>query len=362
MLYYLSYLTDFYSPLNLFRYITVRATVAAIAAFILSLVFGRFIIAFLKARKVHENSHKSDSKKLSEMHSSKSETPTMGGLIIMFSFLLSVLLCAKLGNIYVLLVLFTGLFLAILGFMDDYIKLMFEDRDGLRAKTKLFFQILLGCIVAVILYLTSDPDKRGLLAFPFYKHALDIGIGYIFFTAVVIVSSSNGVNLTDGLDGLATGCSVLLYLSFMIICYIVGRIDFSGYLHILYIPGAGEIAIVCAALVGSTLGFLWFNCHPAEIFMGDTGALSLGGMAGIIAVIIKKEYLLLIVGGIFVAEALSVVLQVLSFKLFGKRVFRIAPLHHHFQFGGLSESKITIRFWIVAAILALFSICTLKIR
>lgn len=362
MLYYLSNLTDFYSPLNLFRYITVRATIAAIVAFLFSLVFGRFIIAFLKARNVHENSHKSDSKKLSEMHSTKSETPTMGGVIIMSSFLIAALLCARLGNTYVLLVLFTGVYLAVLGFVDDYIKLMFENRDGLRAKTKLIFQILLGVIVALVLYWTSDPNTRSLLAFPFYKNAADIGLLYIILTAVVIVSSSNGVNLTDGLDGLAAGCSVLLYLSFMIVCYIVGRIDFSGYLHILYVPGAGEVAIVCAALVGSTLGFLWYNSHPAEIFMGDTGALSLGGMAGMIAVIIKKEYLLLIIGGIFVAEALSVVLQVLSFKLFGKRIFRIAPLHHHYQFGGLSESKITIRFWIVAAILALFSICTLKIR
>lgn len=285
----------------------------------------------------------------------------MGGILIVLAIVSSTLLWANLTNKYVLLVIFSTLWSAVVGFMDDYIKLVKKRSLGLTVIMKLTGQLILGLTIGLILF--YDPQVSKVLYIPFFKNLfIDFGIFYIFFIMLVIIGSSNAVNLTDGLDGLAIGCVVMVAIAYSGLSYITGRFDFSQYLRIFYVPGSGELTVFCASIVGAGLGFLWFNCHPATIFMGDTGSLALGGAIGTVAIFIKKELLLLLVGGIFVAEALSVILQVGSYKLRGKRIFLIAPLHHHFQLRGWSESKIIVRFWIVAAILALLSLTTLKLQ
>jgi len=334
---------------------------AALTAFILSLIFGPPMIKALRRFKIGENVRKEDSAKLYELHSSKQDTPTMGGLLILSAVILSTLLWAEVFNKYIILSLFSTVWLGVTGFIDDYIKQVRKKSKGLTVTAKLTSQIVLGLIIGLILFLSPPYNTK--ISIPFFKDVfLDAGVFYVLFVILVIAGSSNAVNLTDGLDGLAIGSVIMVALTFSVLSYVTGNVKFSDYLLIPYVKGAGELAIFCASILGAGLGFLWFNCYPASIFMGDVGSLALGGALGIVALLIKKELLLVIVGGIFVVEALSVILQVGSFRLRKRRIFKIAPLHHHFQFLGLAESKVIVRFWIVASLLALLTLVTLKIR
>lgn len=402
----LGYLQDLSPDLQILRYITFRAALAAITAFLFSIVVGGRIIRLLSSRGIHEAAGRSDSKVLNGLHASKSQTPTMGGLLFLLAMTGAVIAWGRLDNAYVLLVLGTMLALGALGFADDYIKLTRRDRPGLSASTKLAWQGVIGAGAALILVqflevrlpeapvpakteapsmanvgpptlpwitaeaegeprysIRDDSDLSTSVFIPFARRVrIPLGILFIGLATLVVVATSNAVNLTDGLDGLACGSLILVSGTFAIVAYVVGRMDFAAYLRLPYVPGSGELSVLCAAMVGSGMGFLWHNCHPAEVFMGDTGSLPLGGAIGLVAVILKQEALLFVAGGIFVAEAASVILQVASFRLRGKRIFRIAPLHHHFQFGGMQENKVTVRFWIIGAILALLSLVTLKVR
>lgn len=362
MFYHLLYpLKDIFFGFNVFRYITFRAAGAAITSFLLCILLGPVIIRKLREFKIGQVVRGEEAKGIYEFHKNKTGTPTMGGLLIVTAIILSTVLWADLTNKYVLLAIFSTVWLCLVGFMDDYIKLSLRRSKGLTARSKFIGQIMLGLLIGLYIYL--DPQIGKNLDIPFLKNAfVDLGIFYIFFTILVIVGASNAMNLTDGLDGLAIGCTIMVALTYTALSYITGNFKISDYLNITYIPGTGELAVFCAAIMGAGLGFLWFNSNPAEVFMGDTGSLALGGAIGVVAIFIKKELLLLLVGGIFVAEALSVILQVASFKLFKKRIFLMAPLHHHFQMKGWPENKVVVRFWIVAAILALLSLATLKIR
>jgi phospho-N-acetylmuramoyl-pentapeptide-transferase len=363
MFYYFLYpLRDLFSGFNVFKYITFRSAMAAMTTFFLCIFFGGKIIKKLASLHICENVRKKEEvRELYDLHHHKQGTPTMGGLMMVCSVVLSTFLWADLKNKYILLTLVAFLWLAFVGFADDYIKLTFKRSKGLSARAKFLGQIILGLGIGILVYL--DPGSSTRLDIPFLKTVtLDLGVFYIFFVLLVIVGTSNAVNLTDGLDGLATGSMLFVAFSYGILSYVTGHLKFSQYLLIPYIEGVGELSVFCAALIGACLGFLWFNCYPAAVFMGDVGSLALGGAIGLVAVFIKKELLLVIVGGIFVAEAVSVILQVASFKLRKKRIFKCAPLHHHFQMMGWPESKIIVRFWIIAAILALFTLTTLKLR
>ena len=362
MLYHLLYpLKDIFFGFNLFRYITFRAAMAALTAFIISLIFGPPLIRLLGRMKVTQNIRKEESSKLYELHSKKQNTPTMGGLLILLALISATLLWADIFNRYIIMVIFTTLWLGITGFFDDYIKQTRKRSKGLSAAGKLISQVSLGLILGVILFL--NPENSTKLDVPFFKDiSLDLGILYILFVVIIITGSSNAVNLTDGLDGLAIGIVIMVAFAYALLSYFSGNIKFSSYLLIPYIKGSGELTVFCASILGAALGFLWFNCYPASIFMGDVGSLALGGALAAVAIFIKKELLLVIVGGIFVVEALSVILQVGSFKLKKKRLFKIAPIHHHFQFLGWAEPKVIVRFWIIAAFLALLTLVTLKVR
>ncbi len=334
---------------------------AAMTAFLVSLIFGPAIIGILKNLKIGENVRREDSARLYELHSSKQGTPTMGGILILLAIISSTLFWADIFNRYIILALFSTLWLGLTGFLDDYLKHIRKCSRGLTVTAKFSSQIILGLVLGTIFFL--DPRFSTRLDLPFLKNvSLELGIFYVLFTILLITSTSNAVNLTDGLDGLAIGIVVMVAVAFSILSYVSGNIKFSQYLLIPYIPGSGELTVFCAAIFGAGLGFLWFNCYPASVFMGDAGSLSLGGALGTVALLIKKELLLVIVGGIFVVEALSVILQVASFRLRNKRIFKIAPLHHHFQFSGWQENKVIVRFWIIASLLALLTIITLKIR
>jgi len=362
MLYHLLYpLRDIISFLNIFRYITFRSAMAALTAFIISLIFGPVLIRKLKKNKIGEQVRIEDSQKLHELHRSKQDTPTMGGILILAAIILSTLLWSDIFNKYILIVLFSTIWLGITGFIDDYTKQIKKKSKGLTATAKLTSQIILGLILGVILLLDSQMNIK--LDIPFLKDiSLNLDGFYVLFVIIVITGSSNAVNLTDGLDGLAIGIVVMVAIAFSILCYVTGNLKFSDYLLIPFIKGSAELTVFCASILGAGLGFLWFNCYPASIFMGDVGSLALGGALGTVALLIKKELLLIIVGGIFVLEALSVILQVGYFRLFKKRIFKIAPLHHHFQFLNWPENKVIVRFWIVASLLALLTLVTLKIR
>lgn len=362
MFYHLFYpLREFWFGFNIFKYITFRSAMAAVTAFLLSLCLGPWVIRRLSALKVAEHVRSQDVAALYPLHKNKEGTPTMGGILILLAILGSTFLWADLTNRFTLIAIFSTIWLGIVGFIDDYIKLVKKRSKGLAAVTKLLGQILLGLAIGVYFYIAKDGST--ILEFPFLKKiVIDMSVFYIFFVTLVIVGTSNAVNLTDGLDGLAIGCTSIAALAYSVLSYIAGNAILSKYLLITYIPGSGELSVFCASIIGAGLGFLWYNCHPAEIFMGDTGSLALGGALGVVAVIIKKELLLFIVGGIFVFEALSVIIQVISFKTVKRRVFLMAPAHHHFQIKGLNESKIIVRFWIVAILLALFTLVTLKIR
>jgi phospho-N-acetylmuramoyl-pentapeptide-transferase len=342
---------------ELFKYISSRSCLAAFTAFFISIFFGHWFIKRLRALKVGEDTTKTDSEELKRMHFGKKNTPTMGGIIVIAAILISTLLWCNIYNEYILLLMFTLIWFGVLGFIDDYIKLTQKNAAGLTDVSKLLFQSALGLIVGLILYFHFTKFTWGTqLVIPFIKgFKPDIGPFYILIVAFYIVGMSNAVNLTDGLDGLAIGCSVIAGIAFAVVAYISGRVDFSNYLRVPYIPGSGELCVFCAAVAGGGLGFLWYNCFPAQVFMGDTGSLTLGGILGLIAVIVKQEVLMIIIGGVFIAEAVSVLLQVSFYKMTKKRIFRCAPLHHHFQFMGWPEAKITLRFWIVAALLAVCS-------
>jgi phospho-N-acetylmuramoyl-pentapeptide-transferase len=381
MLYYLVYhvLQRYFSPLNVFRYITVRTVYASLTAMFLALVFGPWLIRRLVALQIGQFIREEGP----EAHKKKAGTPTMGGVLIVLSTAVPTLLWADLTNPFVLLALFALLGFAAIGFMDDYAKVTKRQNLGLTARRKLLLQVLVSLVVGVgLLVLATQSAHSTQLVFPFFKrfqpdlviHSL-LGpeyfgghlwplafVPFLAFIAIVIVGSSNAVNLTDGLDGLAIGCTVIAAGALTVLTYVSSNFRWAQYLDIQYIPRVGELTVFCGALVGASLGFLWYNAHPAEIFMGDVGSLSLGGTLGVIAVIIKQEILLFFVGGIFVIEALSVILQVGSFKLRGKRIFRMAPIHHHFELLGWSESKVIVRFWIVALVFALFALTTLKLR
>lgn len=362
MFYHLLYpLRDFISAFNVFRYITFRAAMAALTAFILSLIFGPILIRKLKELKLGEKINKADSLKLDDLHRHKQNTPTMGGILILGAVIISTLFWADLTNHCVWIVLFSTVWLGLTGFIDDYLKQTKKKAGGLSPAIKFSSQIILGLILGIILIIDSHYNVK--LEIPFLKGInLDLDGLYVLFVILVISGSSNAVNLTDGLDGLAIGIVVMVGIAFSVLCYISGNVNLSNYLFVSYIEGAGELTIFCASIVGAGLGFLWFNCYPASIFMGDVGSLALGGAIGTVALLIKKEMLLIIVGGIFVLEAVSVILQVGIFKLTKKRIFKIAPLHHHFQFLDWPENKVIVRFWIIAGLLALFALVTLKIR
>jgi phospho-N-acetylmuramoyl-pentapeptide-transferase len=362
MLYHLLYpLHEIFSALNIFRYITFRSGMAAITSFIISLIFGPILIRKLRALKIGEKVNKADSARLDELHSHKKDTPTMGGILVISSVVLSTLLWADLFDKYIIIVLFCTIWLAVTGFIDDYLKQIKKKPKGLAASTKLTSQIVLGLILGTVLLFDRSNSIR--LDIPFLKDvSLNLDGFYILFVILVIAGSSNAVNLTDGLDGLAIGIVVMVALAFSVLSYLTGNLKFSDYLLIPYIREASELTVFCSSILGAGLGFLWFNCYPASIFMGDVGSLALGGALGIVALLIKKEMLLVIVGGIFVVEALSVILQVASFRLTKKRIFRIAPLHHHFQFLNWPENKVIVRFWIIASLLALLTLVTLKTR
>lgn len=349
------------SVFNIFRYITFRAAMACLTAFVISLVFGPPIIRMLARMKIGENIRKEESVKLYELHSGKQNTPTMGGILILLAVISSTLLWSDISNRYIIIALFSTIWLGVTGFIDDYIKQSKKRSKGLTAASKLTSQIILGLLLGMMLFL--DPQVSTKLDMPFLKNvSIDLGIFYILFVILVIAGSSNAVNLTDGLDGLAIGVVIMVALGFSVLSYLSGNIKLSDYLLIPYIRGSGELTVFCASIFGAGLGFLWFNCHPASVFMGDVGSLALGGALGIIAILIRKELLLFIIGGVFVVEALSVILQVVSFRLTKKRIFKIAPIHHHFQFLGWSENKVIVRFWIIASLLALLTLVTLKIR
>jgi len=359
MLYKLIYLfhADF-SWLNVFRYITFRTILSSLSSLILVFIFGVWVIKKLRAMQVGQHIREDGPPN----HKEKAGTPTMGGCLILPVIMVSTLVWAEPNNIYVWLVMFVIFCYGLIGFIDDYLKMVRANSVGLSTNSKLALQVLVALMVAIILQVYPGFDSR--LNVPFFKTVTpDLGWGYVPLAVLVIVGASNAVNLTDGLDGLAIGPIIVAFASYLIFSYLAGHVKIALYLQIPYVAGIGEISVLCGAVVGAGLGFLWYNTFPAELFMGDVGSLPLGAVLGTVAVITKQELVLILVGGIFVVEALSVIFQVLYFKVTGgQRIFRMAPLHHHFELKGWAESKVTVRFWIIAIILALLSISTLKLR
>ncbi|MCB1086113.1 MAG: phospho-N-acetylmuramoyl-pentapeptide-transferase [Verrucomicrobiae bacterium] len=366
MLYYLHLLSDKMDALNVFRYGTFRAAGACLTAFLLSVIFGERVILRLTALKIGQPIRTAaEVHKLAELHGGKGGTPTMGGILIVGAVVTSALLWAIPSNPFIITLLLVTIGTGLLGFFDDYLKVTKKSSAGVSGRVKLFAQF--GVALAAVLFLYVTPETSEFirrLYVPFLKEPLikDMGLFAVVLLPVVVVGCSNAVNLTDGLDGLATGCTLTTAAAYMVFSYVAGNSVAANYLFLPFHPLAGEVAIFCAALLGAGLGFLWFNCHPARVFMGDTGSLSIGGMLGMIAICCKQEILLIIVGGVFVAEAMSVILQVASFKLTGKRIFRMAPLHHHFELMGWKESKVITRFWIASIICALVGVATMKLR
>lgn len=362
MLYLLfSFLSSECTALNVFKYITFRAMCAAFFSLLISFILGQRVIDWLQTFQKDGQPIREDGPASHLI--TKKGTPTMGGILIILSMSSSILLWANLSNIYIWVILFIMTSFALLGFLDDYRKLCRKNSKGVPGKLKLAWQAFTG-LIAVLLIAYADSSGNAFTVFvPFFKQCIiDLGLFYLIFGALVIVGASNSVNLTDGLDGLATMPVIISACCFALISYLVGNIVFANYLQIHYVARVGEIAIVCAAMVGSCLGFLWYNAPPARVFMGDIGSLTLGGMLGAIGVITKHEIVLCIVGGLFVIETVSVILQVGSFKLRGKRIFQMAPIHHHFEKLGWSEPTIVIRFWIIAFIFGLIGLATLKLR
>ena len=355
---------DYFFGFNVFRYLTVKATLAAVTALLFSLLVGPRIIKLLQKHQIGEEIRMDGP----SSHLSKKGTPTMGGLIILLSILIGVLIWANPLNIYVGLILLATVIMGLVGFVDDYLKTVKKMKKGLISRYKLIGQISLGLVIGAVIYF--HPFFEGLhsnTSVPFFKNLeIDFGIIYIFFIVFVITGTSNAVNLTDGLDGLAAGLSAIAFLAFAGMSYVTGNINFSDYLNIIYLPGSGELTVFCMAVVGASIGFLWYNTYPAQVFMGDTGSLALGSALGTVAVLIKKELLLVIIGGVFIYEVISVIIQTTYFKYSrkkygeGKRIFKMAPLHHHFELKGWHESKVVVRFWIIGILLALLSLTTFK--
>lgn len=343
---------------NLLHYISFRTALSTIMSLMLCFLFGPYIIKFLHKYQKFGQPIREDGP---ESHILKQGTPTMGGIMIVGSVTLSTLCFADLRNAYIWIVLFVMVSFSVLGFWDDYLKVVKHNSKGISAKTKILIQILVGLLAS---FAVENISHNHLISFPFFKNLiLDLGIFYIFFSLLVIIGSSNAVNLTDGLDGLAIVPIAIVSGCFALICYLSGNIIYANYLQIPYIFHLGELTILCGALIGGSLGFLWYNAQPAEVFMGDTGSLSLGGAIGTISVISRNEILLAIIGGLFVIETLSVIIQVYYYKASGgKRIFRMAPLHHHFEQKGWSESKVVIRFWIISILFALIGLSSLKLR
>lgn len=359
MLYHLLYpLHTTWSGFNVFRYITFRTIYATVTAFLVCFILGPWMIRKLAVLQVGQYIQNDGP----QTHLTKAGTPTMGGLLIISAVAAATLLWADLTNVFVWIVLFVIVGFSAIGFIDDYLKQVKKQNEGLKARTKFTLQFILALVAGTWVYFCSDFSTQ--VTIPFFKqYSPDLGPGYIVFAALIIVGTSNAVNLTDGLDGLAIGPVIIAAGAYMAFAYVCGHIKISDYLQVHYVAGAGELAVFCGCLAGAGIGFLWFNTYPAQIFMGDVGSLPLGATLGAVAVITKQEILLVLVGGLFVIEALSVILQVGYFRMSrGKRIFRMAPLHHHFELKGWSEPKVIVRFWIIAIALALISLSTLKLR
>jgi len=358
MLYHLLYpLHVDYSFFNVFRYITFRTIYAAITALLLCFVMGPWLIRELGSHQIGQVIRRDGP----ESHLAKEGTPTMGGLLIVLATVIPTLLWANLGNPYIWIAVFVTMGFGTIGFIDDYKKVIQKDSKGLSPRRKLLFQFALAAVAATLIHLDIGIQPK--VSIPFFKKLNpSLGAFYIPFIILVIVGASNAVNLTDGLDGLAIGPSIISAGTYMLFAYLAGHIKIASYLQIQYVPGAGELTIFCGAMAGAGIGFLWYNTYPASVFMGDTGSLSIGAALGVVAVMVKQEIVLALVGGVFVMEALSVILQVYSYKTTRRRIFRMAPVHHHFELKGWAEPKIIVRFWIISIILALLAISTLKIR
>ncbi len=353
------WLAQFESGFRVFQYLTLRTVLAAMTSLFISLLVGPHMIKRLTLRQIGQTVRDDGPKS----HLSKAGTPTMGGALILVAIAVSTLLWTNLENRFVWPVLATTLCFGAIGWVDDYLKLSRKNPKGLAARKKYFWQSVVAIAVATLLYQSALVPAETRLIVPFFKGvAIELGLLYIAFSYFVIVGTSNAVNLTDGLDGLAILPTVLVAGALIVFAYVTGNVKFSHYLALPYVPGAGEMSVFCAAIVGAGLGFLWFNTYPAQVFMGDIGALALGAALGVVAVVIRQELVLFLMGGVFVAETVSVILQVASFKLTGKRIFRMAPLHHHFELKGWPEPRVIVRFWIITVVLVLLGLTSLKIR
>ncbi|MDC3018962.1 phospho-N-acetylmuramoyl-pentapeptide-transferase [Gammaproteobacteria bacterium] len=355
----LEYLAESFGPLRIFNYFTFRAILATLTSLVFILFFGKTFIRFIAKQKYGQIIRDEGP----QSHLEKKGTPTMGGLLILFSIVFSCLCWGDLSNKYLLVSMAVTFLFGVIGLIDDYLKMRYSNSKGLSGRSRLLWEILVALSASSMIYYFASSAEETTLFLPFFKDfALQLGIWFILFSALVLVATANAVNLTDGLDGLAIMPSVMVAAGMGIIAYISGNAILSDYLNVPYLFYSTEIVIFCGALVGAGIGFLWFNTYPAQIFMGDVGSLSLGAALGIIAVSIRQEFILVLMGGVFVIETLSVILQVASFKLTGKRIFKMAPLHHHYELSGLAEPKIIVRFWIVTLILVLFALATFRLR
>ncbi|MGZ8189949.1 MAG: phospho-N-acetylmuramoyl-pentapeptide-transferase [Methylococcaceae bacterium] len=359
LLYLADYLMTFDGGFRVFHYLTFRAILGVLTSLVISLLIGPVMIRKLSFNKIGQSIRELGP----QSHYEKSGTPTMGGTLILIAIAISTLLWADLGNRYIWVILLVTMGYGIIGFIDDYKKVIKRNSDGLSAKAKYLGQSIIGLTAAIFLYKTAVLPAETQLIIPFFKDfMLDMGWMYVVLTYFVIVGTSNAVNLTDGLDGLAIMPTVMVASGLGVFAYLSGHVTFADYLAIPYLPNAGELIIFCSALVGAGLGFLWFNTYPAMVFMGDVGALALGAALGVLAVLVRQEIVLVIMGGVFVMETLSVIIQVASFKTTGKRVFKMAPIHHHFELKGWPEPRVIVRFWIITVILVLIGLATLKLR
>jgi phospho-N-acetylmuramoyl-pentapeptide-transferase len=359
MIYHLLYpLHTTFSSFNVFRYITFRTIYAAITALVICFVLGPWLIRKLQSLKIGQPIREDGP----DSHFSKEGTPTMGGLLIIFAAIISTFLWSNLTVDYVWMIMMVTVGFGLIGFMDDYRKLAHKNSKGVSGKVRLIMEVAIALFVSIILYYKAGFSSN--ITIPFFKTVLpDLGWGYVLLSTFIIVGSANAVNLTDGLDGLAIGPAITCFMTYLLFAYFAGNVKISGYLQVPYVAGTGELAVFCGAMVGAGIGFLWYNAYPAQVFMGDTGSLSLGAALGTLAMMTKQEILLAIVGGIFVLETFSVIFQVGWFKISnGKRIFRMAPIHHHFELKGWAEPKIIVRFWIISILLALVAISTLKLR
>jgi len=353
------YLSSYYSIFNVLTYLSVRVVLAVLTALAFSLWAGPKLIRYLQSQQIGQVVRDDGP----ESHFSKSGTPTMGGVLILASIVLSTLLWSKLDNLYVWIVLFTTLAFGAVGFADDYLKVVRKHPDGLIARWKYFWQSAIAILIGIVLYTTAESDAQLTLVVPFFKEYMPyLGLLFIPMVYFTVVGSSNAVNLTDGLDGLAIMPTVMVASAFALIAYLTSHINYSHYLFIPYIPEASELVIICGTIAGAGLGFLWFNTYPAQVFMGDVGSLALGAILGVIAVLVRQEFLLVIMGGIFVLETVSVILQVGSYKMRKQRIFRMAPIHHHYEKKGWPEPRVIVRFWIITIVLVLIGLVTLKVR